>query len=85
MRCFEIPFGEQVFYVGLKPLIDTGMNDLEIYFKNNTERIIYKWAHYFDVYERHFSKYRGKNVVILEIGTLQANMDKWLSSLKQFL
>lgn len=56
------------------------MNDLEIYFKNNTERVIYKWAHYFDVYERHFAKYRGKEIVILEIGTLHGgSLQMWKS------
>ncbi|MGA0530644.1 class I SAM-dependent methyltransferase [Hansschlegelia sp. KR7-227] len=27
-----------------------------------------KWMHYFDIYERHFSRFRGKRPVILEIG-----------------
>jgi len=44
------------------------MNDLEKYFKNNTKRIIYKWEHYFNIYERHFSKFRNKEIVVLEIG-----------------
>jgi len=44
------------------------MNDLEKYFKNNDKRLISKWLHYFEVYDRHFSKYRGKEVTILEIG-----------------
>lgn len=45
------------------------MNDLEAYFNNNTGRVINKWEHYFEVYDRHFSKYRDKEIVILEIGT----------------
>lgn len=45
------------------------MNDLENYFNNNTGKIIDKWEHYFEVYDRHFSKYRGKEIVLLEIGT----------------
>lgn len=44
------------------------MNDIEKYFTNNTGRIIYKWKHYFDVYDRHFSSFRNKDVIILEIG-----------------
>ena len=44
------------------------MNDLEKYFRENTGRLIHKCAHYFDIYETYFSKYRGKEVVILEIG-----------------
>jgi hypothetical protein len=37
-------------------------------FFNNTGNLIHKWHHYFEIYERHFSKYRGKDVVFLEIG-----------------
>lgn len=56
------------------------MNDLELYFNKNDKRVIYKWAHYFDVYERHFSKYRGKEIVILEIGTLHGgSLQMWKS------
>ncbi|WP_255496111.1 class I SAM-dependent methyltransferase [Mucilaginibacter sp. FT3.2] len=76
----KFTLADRFFYVGLNPLIDTEMNDLEIYFKNNTERVIYKWQHYFDVYERHFSKYRGKDIVILEIGTLHGgSLQMWKS------
>jgi 23S rRNA U2552 (ribose-2'-O)-methylase RlmE/FtsJ len=44
------------------------MSDLEKYFRNNPGRLIHKCAHYFDIYERYFSRYRGKELVILEIG-----------------
>ncbi len=44
------------------------MNDLEIYFRQNDKRMIHKWDHYFDIYERHFSRFRNKEIVILEIG-----------------
>lgn len=44
------------------------MNDLQKYFEQNKKRRIAKWVHYFDVYDRHFSRFRGKDVVILEIG-----------------
>ncbi|HVS93716.1 MAG TPA: class I SAM-dependent methyltransferase [Mucilaginibacter sp.] len=54
------------------------MNDLEKYFNNNSKRVIFKWTHYFDVYERHFSKYRGKEIVLLEIGTLHGgSLQMW--------
>ena len=43
-------------------------SDLEKYFRNNNSRLIDKWNHYFSIYERHFNKYRNKQVVILEIG-----------------
>ena len=45
------------------------MNDLLNYFKENTDRPqINKWHHYFDIYERHFSKFRDRPIVFLEIG-----------------
>lgn len=43
-------------------------NDLETYFYNNNDKFIYKLNNYFEVYDRHFSKYRDKEIVILEIG-----------------
>ena len=54
------------------------MNDLEKYFRQNDKRLIHKWQHYFDVYDRHFSKYRNKEVVILEIGVSQGgSLQMW--------
>lgn len=54
------------------------MNDLEKYFRNNDKRIIHKWNHYFDVYDRHFSKYINKDIVILEIGVSQGgSLQMW--------
>ncbi len=54
------------------------MNDLEIYFNENNKRVIDKWSHYFEVYDRHFSKYRGKEIVLLEIGTFQGgSLQMW--------
>lgn len=43
-------------------------NPLRRYFDNNQGRLLYKWLHYFEVYDHHFSRYRGKPVNILEIG-----------------
>ena len=54
------------------------MNELENYFKNNTGRLIYKWHHYFDIYEKHFARFRGKAPVILEIGVFQGgSLQMW--------
>src|SRR5690348_13526202 len=39
----------------------------ELFDKHNG-RLINKWDHYFEVYDRHFSKYRGKSINMLEIG-----------------
>lgn len=44
------------------------MGRLHEYFLNNSGRIIYKHANYFDVYERHFGRFEGKNINFLEIG-----------------
>lgn len=43
-------------------------SDLHNYFINNTNEAVYKHLPYFDIYERHFSKYRGKDINLLEIG-----------------
>lgn len=44
------------------------MNTLQAYFESNTKRVINKWLHYFEIYDRYFNKYRNKEVTILEIG-----------------
>lgn len=54
------------------------MNDLEKYFSQNTKRLIWKWNHYFDIYDRHFSRFRGKEIAILEIGVWQGgSLQMW--------
>lgn len=54
------------------------MNDLEIYFRNNKKNLINKWQHYFDIYDRYFSRYRGTDVHILELGVFHGgSMQMW--------
>lgn len=54
------------------------MNHLQTYFENNTGRLIHKWLHYFEVYEAHFSRFRGKDIKILEIGVSQGgSLQMW--------
>ncbi len=54
------------------------MNDLERYFRQNNKRLIAKWKHYFDAYDRHFARFRNKEVVILEIGVSQGgSLQMW--------
>jgi hypothetical protein len=54
------------------------MNDLEKYFRDNNQRLIHKWHHYFHAYDNHFSRFRGKDVVILEIGVSQGgSLQMW--------
>lgn len=44
------------------------MNDLERYFSAHTGGLIHKWDHYFEVYDRHLSRFRGTDVHVVEIG-----------------
>lgn len=54
------------------------MNDLETYFANNKGRLIHKWKHYFEIYERHFSRYRDTDVHIVEFGVFQGgSLQMW--------
>jgi hypothetical protein len=54
------------------------MNDLERYFRQNDKRLIDKWVHYFDIYDRHFSRFRGREITILEIGVYQGgSLQMW--------
>ena len=56
------------------------MNELEQYFRNNKGRLIDKWVHYFDVYDRHFSRFKNKEINILEIGVYQGgSLQMWKS------
>ncbi len=43
-------------------------NPLRRYFRTNQGRLIHKWMHYFEIYHRHFRRFRGKPVVVLEFG-----------------
>lgn len=49
---------------------------LHKYFLNNKSNAIHKALRYFDMYERHFSRFRGKNVNILEIGIQNGGSSK---------
>jgi len=44
------------------------LNDLEKYFFNNKNKRIHKESNYFEIYDRHFSKFRGKDINVIEIG-----------------
>jgi len=49
-------------------LLEALVNDLERYFSENTGRLIHKWHHFFDIYDRHFSRFRGTDVTVVEVG-----------------
>jgi cephalosporin hydroxylase len=54
------------------------MNHLETYFRQNNKRLIDKWVHYFDVYDRHFSRFRNQPIVIVEIGVSEGgSLQMW--------
>lgn len=54
------------------------MNDLKKYFENNPGHLLDKWMHYFEIYDRHFSKYRGTDVHVLEFGVSHGgSMQMW--------
>jgi hypothetical protein len=53
-------------------------NPLEQYFRANQGRLIHKWVHYFEIYHRHFERFRGRPVVILEFGVSQGgSLEMW--------
>jgi hypothetical protein len=54
-------------------------NPLRAFFNARTEgRGIWKWDHYFDVYDRHFARFRGGDVHVLEIGIYSGgSLDLW--------
>lgn len=54
------------------------MNDLERYFVDNTGRLIHKYMHYFEIYERHFSRFRNTDVHVVEFGVSQGgSLQMW--------
>jgi hypothetical protein len=53
-------------------------NDLERYFRGHTGRRLHKWVHYFEVYDRHFARFRGTSPVVLEFGVSQGgSLEMW--------
>lgn len=60
-------------------IIDSGtMNDLEKFTYLCPHRTIYKWLHYFEIYERHFAKYRNTSPIVMEIGVFKGgSLQMW--------
>jgi len=44
------------------------MNELENFFFNQHHRLIHKWNHYFEIYERHLKHLKDTKINLLEIG-----------------
>jgi hypothetical protein len=58
-------------------------NPLREYFDaHHTGRGIWKWTHYFEIYHRHFQKFIGRDVAIVEVGVFSGgSLEMW----KQYL
>jgi SAM-dependent methyltransferase len=53
-------------------------NPLKDYFFNNPGRLIQKWHHYFEIYHRHFERFRGQSPVIVEVGVFHGgSLQMW--------
>jgi hypothetical protein len=51
---------------------------LHKYFLSNPSKRLHKWLHYFDIYERHFERFRGKSPIMLEIGVSHGgSLEMW--------
>lgn len=53
-------------------------NPLAEYFLANRGRELVKWHHYFEIYHRHFARFRGRSPVVLEVGVFQGgSLQMW--------
>ncbi|MCR5701955.1 MAG: class I SAM-dependent methyltransferase [Lachnospiraceae bacterium] len=54
------------------------LNDIEQWYYKLPHRVINKYVHYLDVYNRHLSRFRGKDCVIVEVGVFKGgSMQMW--------
>lgn len=57
---------------------DIKPGSLEDIFYQSAHRPCIKWAHYFDIYEEHFARFRGQRMTFVEIGVaFGGSMDIW--------
>lgn len=48
------------------------------FFENHEHRLIHKWMHYFEIYERHLSKFRGQELAVIEFGVFHGgSLQMW--------
>ena len=61
--------------------LSSSMNPLWDYFQNHKDgHGIWKWEHYFDIYHRHFSRFVGQKVNVMEIGIYSGgSLEMWRS------
>jgi hypothetical protein len=54
------------------------MNDLRTFFDQHDGRLLHKWHHYFDIYDHHFSRFRGQPICLVEFGVSQGgSLQMW--------
>lgn len=54
------------------------MNDLQSFFDRHEGRLVHKWHHYFEIYDRHFARFRGGPVCLVEFGVSQGgSLQMW--------
>lgn len=54
------------------------MNDLRRFFDRHEGRLVHKWHHYFEIYDRHFSRFRGQPICLVEFGVSQGgSLQMW--------
>lgn len=58
---------------------ESGQNPLLAFFEDRKAgRGIFKWRHYFEIYDRHFNRFRGREVNVLEIGVYSGgSLEMW--------
>jgi cephalosporin hydroxylase len=53
-------------------------NPLQEWFERTEGRGVHKWMHYFDVYHRHFQRFRGKRITLVEFGiSIGGSVQMW--------
>lgn len=59
--------------------VEQRANHLRRFFNDRTTgNGVWKWLHYFDIYERHFSRFRGQEVHVAEIGIFSGgSLEMW--------
>jgi hypothetical protein len=53
-------------------------NPLRTYFDANPGRLMTKWDHYLDIYHRHFARFRGQPITLVEFGVFHGgSLQMW--------
>jgi hypothetical protein len=59
-------------------LLSKASNDIERIIYSHQGRVIHKWTHYPEIYDRYFSRYRNTPVTMLEIGVFKGgSLELW--------